>query len=79
MSTDANEATEVNEALAKLSADDWTLAEAQKTCKVSGEPRGSMGTPIKVTANGRDVLVCCEGCVDELKNNFEKYACRSAK
>ena len=31
--------------LAKLSADDKALAEAQKVCPVTGEPLGSMGVP----------------------------------
>ena len=64
---------EVVDALAKLSSEDRALAEAQKTCPVTGELLGSMGVPIKVTAHGRDAFVCCEGCVDELKKNFAKY------
>jgi hypothetical protein len=60
--------------LAKLPEGDRELALAQKVCPVSGEPLGSMGTPIKVTVEGRDVFVCCAGCVDELKSNFDKYA-----
>lgn len=67
------EQAEINEALAKLSPDDRALAEKQKTCPVTDEPLGSMGTPIKVTVEGREAFVCCEGCVDELKNNFAKY------
>jgi hypothetical protein len=67
------EQAEINEALAKLSPEDRALAEKQKTCPVTDEPLGSMGTPIKVTVEGRDAFVCCEGCVDELKNNFAKY------
>ena len=67
------EDAEVKEALAKLSPEDRALAEAQKTCPVTGELLGSMGAPIKVTVEGREAFVCCEGCVDELKNNFAKY------
>ena len=69
----SDEDAEVKVALAKLSPEDRALAEAQKTCPVTGEPLGSMGVPIKVTVDGRDAFVCCEGCVDELKNNFAKY------
>ena len=69
----SEENAEVKEALATLSPEDRALAEAQKTCPVTGELLGSMGAPIKVTVEGRDVLVCCEGCVDELKKNFAKY------
>ncbi len=68
------EDSKVNEAMAKLSLEDRAKAEVQKMCPVSNEPLGSMGTPIKVTVDGRDVFVCCEGCVDELKANFAKYA-----
>lgn len=67
------EQAEINEALAKLSLEDRALAEKQKVCPVTDEPLGSMGTPIKVTVDGREAFVCCEGCVDELKNNFAKY------
>jgi hypothetical protein len=71
--------TEVRAALAKLSPEDRAAAEAQKTCPVTDELLGSMGTPIKVTIEGRDVFVCCEGCIDELKNNFGKYADKLTK
>jgi hypothetical protein len=67
------ENAEVKVVLAKLSPGDRALAEAQKTCPVTGELLGSMGIPIKVTVEGRDAFVCCEGCVDEVKNNFAKY------
>ncbi|HEX6962497.1 MAG TPA: hypothetical protein VF175_11560 [Lacipirellula sp.] len=65
--------SEINEALANLSPEDRALAEKQKICPVTDEPLGSMGAPIKVVVEGREVFVCCEGCVDELKNNFAKY------
>jgi hypothetical protein len=69
----SDEDAEVEGALAKLSPEDRALAKAQKTCPVTGELLGSMGVPLKVTAEGREAFVCCEGCVDELKNNFAKY------
>lgn len=34
----------------------------QKICPVSGNPLGSMGSPMKVKAGGMDVFLCCEGC-----------------
>jgi hypothetical protein len=64
---------EIEAALAKLPQEDRAVAEKQKLCPVTDEPLGSMGTPIKVTVEGREVFVCCEGCVDELKDNFAKY------
>lgn len=72
-SESGEEQAEINEALAKLSPEDRALAEKQRTCPVTDEPLGSMGTPIKVTVGGREAFVCCEGCVDELKKNFAKY------
>ena len=42
----------IAEALAKLDPADQELAKKQKTCPVSGEPLGSMGTPVKVTVEG---------------------------
>ena len=53
---------EVKEALAKLSPEDRKLAEAQKNCAVSGEPLGSMGTPIKLMLNGEPAFICCKSC-----------------
>jgi hypothetical protein len=70
----SSEEAEIEAALAKLSSADRALAEAQKMCPVSDQPLGSMGTPIKVTVEGREVFVCCEGCVAEVQENFEKYA-----
>jgi hypothetical protein len=32
-----------------------------------------MGTPIKVTVEGKDVFVCCEGCIEELKSDPAKF------
>ncbi len=58
--------------LAKLSPEDRALAEKQKTCPVSDEPLGSMGVPIKTQVDGKDVFVCCKGCLDELKKKDEK-------
>lgn len=59
--------------LAKLSPEDRQLAQKQKVCPVSGDPLGSMGKPYKVTVQGRDVLLCCQGCKSALEKNPEKY------
>jgi hypothetical protein len=32
-----------------------------------------MGTPIKVSVEGRDVFICCDGCTDSLKGDPAKY------
>lgn len=46
---------------------------AQGICPVSGEPLGSMGKPIKLTVEGREVYICCSGCEDALREDPEKY------
>ncbi len=57
---------EFNAAFSKLSPEDRALAEQQGVCPVTDMPLGSMGTPIKVTVNGRPVFICCEGCRESL-------------
>lgn len=48
----------------KLPEDEAALALKQKVCPISGEHLGTeaMGTPIKVTAEGKTVFLCCGGC-----------------
>jgi len=61
-------------ALAKLSAEDLKLVKLQDgKCPVSGEKLGSMGEPFKIVVKGRTVLLCCEGCKDDLLANPDKY------
>jgi hypothetical protein len=64
---------EIREALQRLSAADQALAARQKLCPVTNEPLGSMGTPVRAEISGRIVLLCCKGCVEELKQSPEKY------
>ncbi len=45
----------------------------QKKCPVMDEPLGSMGAPLKVRVKGRDVFLCCKGCVKFLKKDPAKY------
>jgi len=40
---------------------------------VTGDVLGMDGTPLKVRVGGRDVFVCCEGCVADLQTNPNKY------
>lgn len=68
-----HDAAAIAENLAKLPDEDRAAAEEQKDCPVTDEPLGSMGVPRKVTVEGRDVFLCCEGCEEELKANPEKY------
>lgn len=41
---------------------DQDAALTQATCPVSGENLGSMGVPIKVSAEGKTAYLCCKGC-----------------
>jgi YHS domain-containing protein len=69
----AAEDQEIEAALAELSPEDRALAERQKICPVGGEPLGSMGTPIKLTVEGREVFICCAACEDALREDPETY------
>ncbi len=57
------------EGLAKLSEEDRALALTQKYCAVTGEPLGSMGTPIKLIIEDQPVFICCEGCEEPAKED----------
>ena len=55
-----------------------SLAEEQKVCAVTGEPLGSMGSPVPVRvtdSKGGDhtVLICCESCREELLENPDEH------
>jgi YHS domain-containing protein len=64
---------DVEAALAELSPEDRTVAEAQQVCAVAGEPLGSMGPPIKVEYEGKPVFLCCSGCRKAFEADPEKY------
>ncbi len=65
--------TEVEKALAELSPEDRAAAEKQRICPVTDEPLGSMGKPVTVAHQGRDVFLCCEMCRDSFTEEPEKY------
>ena len=57
---------EVAASLAELSAEDRSLAIAQKFCAVETENLlGKMGAPVKLMIEGEPVFLCCEGCEKE--------------
>lgn len=60
-------------ALTQLSDTDRTAALAQKVCPVTDEPLGSMGKPPKLTIEGQEVFLCCDGCEDRLRSEPAKY------
>ena len=64
---------EYAEEFAALSPADQAAAAAQEICPVSGQPLGSMGTPVKVTVEGREVFLCCAGCEPAITQDPEKY------
>jgi len=41
---------------------DYKLIAAQKTCPITGNVLGSMGTPVKEMVNNQAVFLCCESC-----------------
>ncbi len=59
--------------LAGLSPADRKAAEGQKFCVVQDTIRlGSMGAPVKVTLDGKDVYLCCKGCEAAARKAPEK-------
>jgi hypothetical protein len=44
-----------------------------KTCVVSDEKLGEMGTPYVFTHNGREVKLCCKSCLDDFKKEPAKF------
>jgi Archaeal TRASH domain len=51
----------------KLPAEEQPAALKQLVCPVSGEHLGSMGTPVKVSAENRTFYLCCKSCQDDVK------------
>jgi hypothetical protein len=58
---------------AKATNADQKAIDAQKTCPVSGEGLGSMGTPIKVMRGERSVFLCCPQCVRKVEAEPDKF------
>jgi hypothetical protein len=56
-------------AIKELPDAEQATAIAQGVCPVSTENLGSMGKPLKVTAEGRTFYLCCKNCQKELKAN----------
>lgn len=50
----------------------------QKTCPVTGEELGTMGTPIPVTVKGQLIYVCCQGCVEKVKASPDQFLAKVA-
>jgi uncharacterized protein (TIGR02231 family) len=62
------EQAKIKAAMAKLSAEDRRLAEAQVFCAVDQDsPLGLMGPIFKEMVKGQPVFLCCKGCVAEAR------------
>ena len=64
--------------LGAMAADEKPAAKAKpyplKTCVVSGEKfGGDMGDPYVFTYQGREVKLCCKGCLDDFNKEPAKY------
>ena len=64
----------VKAALAKLPSEDRIAAMKQALCPVSQKLLGSggMGKPYKVTVDGREIFLCCQGCEGMFSRKSEK-------
>jgi hypothetical protein len=56
-------------AIKELPEAEQAVASKQAVCPVSSHNLGSMGKPIKVTAEGRTFYICCDGCEDKVKTD----------
>ncbi len=56
-----------------LPENEQAIALQQRTCPVNGEPLGSMGKPVRVDVSARSIYVCCEGCVNAVHRNPDRY------
>lgn len=57
----------------KLPKEDRSKATQQRICPVTRLQLGSMGPPIKVNVQGRDVFLCCSHCKKRLRDDPEKH------
>jgi hypothetical protein len=44
-----------------------------KTCITDDEKLGSMGDPVVLVYEGREIKLCCEGCKPDFKKDPAKY------
>src|SRR5438093_6234098 len=44
-----------------------------KTCPVSDEKLGDMGDPYVFTHEGREIKLCCKGCLKDFNKDSAKY------
>ncbi len=51
----------------ELSPEDRSAALEQRTCPISNDLLGVMGTPYKTVVNGKTIFLCCESCKPKLE------------
>jgi YHS domain-containing protein len=56
-------------AVKELPEAEQAAATQQRVCPVSAHNLGSMGKPLKVTAEGRTFYLCCDSCEDKVKSD----------
>jgi hypothetical protein len=66
-------------AIKELPQAEQDAAIAQGVCPVSTKHLGSMGPPVKVTAEGRTFYICCDGCEEDAKANAKEIVAKLAK
>lgn len=67
---------DVPEANAKQEPDDESLIALQKICPVTGAKLGSMGKPVRASAQGQTVFLCCAACEEKLQDKPAYYLAR---
>lgn len=60
-------------ALVKATQADGAAIAHQKICPVMDEPLHAMGGPWKTTVQGRDVFLCCKGCLKFIQKEPQRY------
>lgn len=55
------------------SADMAAIPYPLETCIVSGKPLGSMGEPVVIQHDGREVRFCCDHCIPKFRKNPEQF------
>jgi YHS domain-containing protein len=60
-------------AIKELPEAEQALATQQIVCPVSDHNLGSMGKPLKVTADGRTAYLCCDGCEEKFKKDPKAF------
>ena len=69
----ASPAQSLGVSLADATTADRAAIERQRVCPVLGSKLGEHSTPIKVTASGGSVFVCCRGCIDKVLQQPNRF------